>query len=125
MWTLPPWSVVDANSTSNWRRILRSQIFFHRRFSGEPTQIMRRKFVEYLVLIVFIFVELLLSAHRIQNIGLRNPPQMRNARITSYSWGAGGLLEADSHVGLSEGPQHYVCPCQRFSSGNTLEDYNP
>jgi hypothetical protein len=21
--------------------------------------------------------------------------------------------------------QHYVYPCQRFSSGNTLEDYNP
>jgi hypothetical protein len=20
---------------------------------------------------------------------------------------------------------HYVYPCQRFSSGNTLEDYNP
>jgi hypothetical protein len=25
-----------------------SKIFFHHRFSGEPTQIMRRKFVEYL-----------------------------------------------------------------------------
>jgi hypothetical protein len=41
---VPPWSEVDAN----WRRILRSKIFFHRQFSGEPTQIMRRKFVEYL-----------------------------------------------------------------------------
>jgi hypothetical protein len=29
-----------------------------------------------------------------------------NAWITSYSWCAGGLLEADSHVGLLEGPQH-------------------
>jgi hypothetical protein len=42
------------------------------------------------VLIVFIFVEFmssyLLSARRIQNVGLRSPLQMRNARITSYSW---------------------------------------
>jgi hypothetical protein len=45
-------------------------------------------------------VELLSSARRIQNIGLRSPPQMRNARITSYSWCAGVLLEVDSHVGL-------------------------
>jgi hypothetical protein len=43
---------------------------------------------------------------RIQNVGLRSPPQMRNARMTSYSRCAGGLLEADSHVGLEEGPQH-------------------
>jgi hypothetical protein len=42
--SVAPWSGVDTN----WRRILRSQIFFHRRFSGEPTQIMCRKFVEYL-----------------------------------------------------------------------------
>jgi hypothetical protein len=64
---------------------------------------MRRKFVEYLVLIFFIFVEFLSSylllARLIQNVGLRSLPQMRNARITSYSWCAGGLLEADSHVG--------------------------
>jgi hypothetical protein len=53
-------------------------------------------------LMVFIFVEFLSSYRRIQNVGLRSPPQMRtrNARITSYSWCAGGLLEADTHVGL-------------------------
>jgi hypothetical protein len=62
---------------------------------------MRRKFIEYLGTVVFIFVEFLssylLSARRIQNVGLRSPPRMCNARITSYSWCAGGLLEADSH----------------------------
>jgi hypothetical protein len=56
------------------------------------------------VLIVLIFVEFLfsylLSAPQIQNVGQRSPPQMRNARITSYSLCAGGLLEADSHFGL-------------------------
>jgi hypothetical protein len=46
--SVPPWSGVDANSTSNWVEMLRSQILFHRRFSGKPTQIMRCKFVEYL-----------------------------------------------------------------------------
>jgi hypothetical protein len=46
----------DANSTSNLRRILRSQIFFHRRFSGELTPIMRRKFVEYLGTWLFSFL---------------------------------------------------------------------
>jgi hypothetical protein len=62
------------------------------------------------VLIVFIFVEFLssylLSARRIQNVGLRSPPQMRKAQITSYSCCAGGLLEADSHVGHEEGSQN-------------------
>jgi hypothetical protein len=65
---------------------------------------MRRKFVEYLGTECFHFcripVELLLSVRQLQNVGLRSPPQMRIARITSYSWCAGGLLEADSHVGL-------------------------
>jgi hypothetical protein len=68
------------------------------------------KFVNYVGTDFFIFHEFLssylLSARRIQNIGLRSLPQMRNARVTSHSWCAGGLLEADSHVGLSEGPQH-------------------
>jgi hypothetical protein len=64
-----PWSGVDANSTSNWGRILRSQIYFHCKFSGEPTQIMRRKFIEYLGTDCFHFCwnscQVLLSAHRI------------------------------------------------------------
>jgi hypothetical protein len=75
----------DAHSTSNWRKILRSQIFFHRRFSGEPTQIMRRKLIEYLGTDCFHFcripVELSVVRRRIQNV--RSAPQ--NARITSYS----------------------------------------
>jgi hypothetical protein len=66
---------------------------------------MRRKFVEYLGTDCFHFcripVELsVVSASNTKRIGLRSPPQMRNARITSCSWCAGGLLEADSHVGL-------------------------
>jgi hypothetical protein len=59
-------------------------MFFHRRFSGEPTQIMRRKFLEYLGTDCFHFcrspVELsVVSASNI-NLGLRSPPQ--NAECT-------------------------------------------
>jgi hypothetical protein len=67
---------------------------------GESTQIMHRKF---LGIDCFHFCRIpveLSIVSTLQNVGLRSPPQMRNARITSYSWCAGGLLEADSHVGL-------------------------
>jgi hypothetical protein len=29
------------------------------------------------------------------------------------------------HSDFGDKSRHYVYPCQRFSSGNTLEDYNP
>jgi hypothetical protein len=29
------------------------------------------------------------------------------------------------HVKPDSADTHYVYPCQRFSTGNTLEDYNP
>jgi hypothetical protein len=43
------WTLYPPGQGSTWiRRRIRSQIFFHRRFSVQPTQIMCRKFVEYL-----------------------------------------------------------------------------
>jgi hypothetical protein len=98
-------AAVKVNSVNRPREFA-VEIFFHRRFSGEPTQIMRRKFVEYLGTDCFHFVEFLssylLSARQIQNVGLQSPPQMRKCtdNFIVYSWCAGGLLEAESHVGL-------------------------
>jgi hypothetical protein len=102
MWTLYPlaWSGVDVNSTSNWRRVP-SQIFFHHQFSGEPTQIIRRKFVKYLGTDCFHFwIPVEFSVHcafEERFVGLRF---VFDALTTSYIWCAGGLLEADIHVGL-------------------------
>jgi hypothetical protein len=48
---------------------------------------MRRMFIEYLGgsdCFHFCGIPVELSARRIQNEGQRSPPQMRNARITSY-----------------------------------------
>jgi hypothetical protein len=68
---------------------------------------MSHKFGDYLGTDFFIFcrIPVELSVVSASNTK-RSLPQMRNARTTSYSWCAGGLLEADSYVGLQEGPQH-------------------
>jgi methyl coenzyme M reductase alpha subunit len=89
-----PRSGVDAESWAKY--------FFTIDFLANPFKIMRRKFVEYLGTDCFNFcrIPVKLSVVSGSNAKLWSPPQMRNARITSYSWCAGGLLEADSHVGL-------------------------
>jgi hypothetical protein len=81
--SVPPWSGVDANSTSIPEE---PNIFSPSDFLANPLKLCAVNSSSTWVLIVFIFV--------------RSPPQMCNAWITSYSWCAGGLLEADSHVDL-------------------------
>jgi hypothetical protein len=61
---------------------------------------MRHKFVEYLGTDFFIFVELaVVGVLNTKHRPMKPSSKMCNARITSYSWCAGGL-EADSHVDL-------------------------
>jgi phosphatidylglycerophosphate synthase len=66
-----------------------AKYFFIVDFLANPLKLCAVNSLNTWVLIVFIFVEFLLSyllsARRIQNIGLRSPPQMRNARIASYT----------------------------------------
>jgi hypothetical protein len=86
------------------RRILRSQIFFHRQFSGEPTQIMRRNFVEYLGTDCFhscrIPVEL--SAASTSNTKRTKPSS--NVQCTDNI--VAGVVVVYRSLGSLEGPQH-------------------
>jgi hypothetical protein len=85
-------AAVNVNSVPplTWiRRRILSQIFFHHRFSGEPTQIMRRKFVVYLSTDCFHFCRTPVELSVVSASNTKRRPMC-----------AGGLLEADSNVGL-------------------------
>jgi hypothetical protein len=84
-WTLYP---PGQGSTRIRRRILRRQIFFPRKFSGELTQIMCT-FVECLGTDCFHFSRIPVEISVVGALNTKRRPTC-----------AGGLLEADSHVGL-------------------------
>jgi hypothetical protein len=76
------WTLYPPGPGSTW--ILRRQIFFHRWFSGEPTQIMRSKFVEYLGTDCFHFfrIPVELSVVSTSNTKCRPTKPSSNAQCT-------------------------------------------
>jgi hypothetical protein len=66
------WTLYPPGHGSTWidGESWGAKYFFHRRFSGEPSQIMRRKFVKYLGTDCFNFcrIPVKLSACRMQNV---------------------------------------------------------
>jgi hypothetical protein len=94
----------DVELTANPEEPSIFTVDFHRRLSGEPTQIMRRKFVEYLGTDCFYLcrIPVELSVVSASNTKRCSKPSS-NAQCTDNFILAGVLvvyMEADSHVGL-------------------------